>query len=61
MGSELEKKETGGAVAVNGHSAIANLLPQSFNEVLRFGEMLSKSKLVPSHLQGKADEKLCLL
>lgn len=53
--SELAKTDNG-TVTTNGQSAISNLLPQNFSEVLRFGEMLSKSKLVPEHLQGKPDD-----
>lgn len=53
--SELAKTDNG-TVTTNGQSAISNIMPRDFSEVLRFGEMLSKSKLVPEHLQGKPDD-----
>ena len=53
---EMKVEETTAIAKTDGHSAISNLMPQNFSEVLRFGEMLSKSKLVPEHLQGKPDD-----
>jgi len=50
--------DTNNAVAKTtpeGDNPLANIMPENFSEVMRFGTMLSKSKLVPKHLQGEPD------
>ena len=45
--------------ATNGSSA--GLVPQNFDQAMRFAEMMARSKMVPKHFQNKPEECLVII